>query len=247
MKVWAGIRPVLALSLGWVVNVVVWTLFVLFSVLTWRRFTDQVYPPMVRKWASCIMRILGVRIEAQGQEHIIERRPRIVVVNHQSSLDLIWPAIFFSPGSFAIGKKELAFVPFFNLMWWSAGCKFIDRRKAGKAARQIKEFASDIREKGKSLYIAPEGTRTLDGSILSFKRGAFYIALDAKVPIYPVVSDGGHLLLPKHSLFPRPGLIKVSYLPPIDTSDWTLENLSEKVEKVRQIMVEELDRMRGTS
>lgn len=238
---------ILGLITAWVVNILFWSLYIIFSIITWKKYTDTLQAPLARQWARAVLWALGVRVVSQGDEVLKGREARIVVVNHQSALDLMWPALHFPSGAFAIGKKEIAYIPFFNLMWWASNCKFIDRKKGERALRQLEAYAEEMVRKKLTLYIAPEGTRSKDGSILPFKKGAFHIALKSKAMLIPVVSYGGAEILPKNTLLSRPGVLRVCYLQPIDTSNWRPETLNAHIAEVRRLMVEKLSELQSAA
>jgi len=83
----------------------------------------------------------------------------------------------------------------------------------------------------------------VDGKIQKFKKGAFHIAIKGGVPICPVVVSGAHELLPKGKLIPRPGVLKLKFLPPVETVDWNLDDLDLHVEEVRMLMIVALEKL----
>ena len=114
----------------------------------------------------------------------------------------------------------------------AAGFILFDRSdpEAGRAA--CAQAADDIRN-GYSLAIAPEGTRSYTGKLEPFKKGAFHVAMQTQVPIVPIVIKNAAAFWPRGENFVRPGTVDVEVLPPVSTDDWTLENLGERVDKLR--------------
>ena len=97
-------------------------------------------------------------------------------------------------------------------------------------------------EKGYSFLIAPEGTRTHDGKLQAFKKGAFYLALQTKIPIIPVVvGKEAFTLFPRRQWVPQPGTISVTILPPISTDHWTENTIHEQIDSIRQIYSDQLN------
>lgn len=132
------------------------------------------------------------------------RQPVIFMSNHESQLDppvlvaaLPLPAVY-------IAKKELKYMPFVGWAAWVAGVIFIDRGDRERALRSIKDAAQQIRG-GKNVVIFPEGTRSLNGEMLHFKKGGFALAIDAGVPIVPMATVGGHQVLPPGRVRLQPG------------------------------------------
>jgi putative phosphoserine phosphatase/1-acylglycerol-3-phosphate O-acyltransferase len=94
---------------------------------------------------------------------------------------------------------------------------------------------------GRSLVIAPEGTRSTTGRLGPFKKGAFHIALQAGVPIVPVVFRNVLDALPKHAWVVRPATVEAVVLPPVDTSGWSAQSLDAEIEALRNRYLEVLE------
>lgn len=207
-------------------------------------------PPVANVWGWMILRVAGITVEVQGKERLRELVPRVMVINHLSTLDIFWTASIIPVHSMGVAKKEFLWFPFFNLALWGSGSVFLDRGNREKAVASLKKVAAEIKRKNATVFIAPEGTRSLTGETQEFKKGAFRLALEAEVPVYPVVASGPYELMPKPAWFPKPGKILIKCLAPVDTSDWSEENLSEKIQEVRQAMIvarKELDEVRHSA
>jgi 1-acyl-sn-glycerol-3-phosphate acyltransferase len=96
-----------------------------------------------------------------------------------------------------------------------------------------------------TVFIAPEGTRSKDGSLQPFKKGGFHLALESQAPVVPVVIDGGHALHPRSQFWSRAGRIRVRVLPPISTVGLTREDLPAFAESLHARYAAELAVMRG--
>ena len=143
----------------------------------------------------------GVRRELQGWEAMPEAlrtgvRPAVFIGNHTSLFDppLVISTLPCRP--VFVAKRELARVPFLGWVIWLAGFIFIDRGRHGAARRSLKRAADRIRA-GQSIVAFPEGTRSLDGRLLPFKKGPFFLAFEAGVPVVPMAIHGGPEILPK--------------------------------------------------
>ncbi len=192
-----------------------------------------VFMTLARLWSRLTLKTLGVRFVAHYDEGVDPHRPCVYVANHQSQLDI--PALVLAmPVDFRmVAKRELFYIPIFGWALWLAGFIFIDRRDRERAIRSLDKAARRI-QSGTSIVVFVEGTRSPDGRLLPFKKGAFVLALQAHVPIVPVSIRGGHALMPKGSLKARPGTIEVVFGAPIPTSAYTMETRDTLIEAVRQ-------------
>jgi putative phosphoserine phosphatase/1-acylglycerol-3-phosphate O-acyltransferase len=125
-------------------------------------------------------------------------------------------------------------------MGWLADVAYVDRTDA-TAARAALAPAVDSLLSGKSLVIAPEGTRSPTPKLLPFKKGAFHLAMQAGVPMVPIVMRNAGEVMPAHSILITPGTVQVAVLPPIPTARWTPNNLNRQVTRVRQMFLDTLD------
>ena len=169
---------------------------------------------LARGWAHTVLFVCGVKLHTAGLENVDFTRSYVYVSNHASMFDI--PAIIAGiPDQIRIVyKKELEIIPLFGwgLRWGSyIG---IDRRKGSDAVRSLEEAAEKIRN-GASVLLYAEGTRTLDGKLQPFKRGAFNLAVKAGVPVVPLIVNGSFHILRKRSVVIRPGRITLTLERPI--------------------------------
>ena len=108
----------------------------------------------------------------------------------------------------------------------------------------IFEAAADSRDRGYWLLVFAEGTRSSDGEMAPFKKGAFRIAIDNDLPILPVVLEGTHEVNPPGSMLIYPGRAQVSILEPVETDGLTRADVSELSNRIRASMIAEYDRLR---
>lgn len=235
-----ALRPIQFLCV-WIYIALYTSAYVVFTLLTFKRFSDSVLPFAAHYWAKGILFLIGVSLEVEGEQHMRGLLPRIVTFNHQSALDLLVLMYTLPPGSVAIAKKEFKYIPFINLAMWAMNYRFIDRSNRSRALKSLDGLPEFITTHSRSLLISPEGTRTPTGELQQFKKGAFRIALEGKIPIYPVVISGAFDLLPKQRVFPQPGIMKVRYLPPIDTTSWQKQDLDKHIANVRERFIEALN------
>src|SRR5580704_13194275 len=179
------------------------------------------------------VRIMGIRVRVEGAENI---PPSVCIfaANHVSNMDPLAfvPAI---PRRVALlAKKELFRVPILSKAMRLAKFVPVERENREAAAGSVEAALKYLKE-GLSFAVYPEGTRSRDGRLLRFKKGAFLMAIRAKVPVVPVSIAGVQDLMRKGQWSVRPGEVTIRFGPPVDSSEYTVEqrgNLLEKVERL---------------
>ena len=151
-------------------------------------------------WSRSFFWLMFIPVSVDGQEHIQPGQSYVFVANHQSMFD-VWLVYGWLPVIFKwLMKAELRKVPFVGIGCKAAGHIFIDRRNAKAAVESLHEVEKQL-VNGVSTVIFPEGTRSLNGEVGRFKRGAFQIALDLGLPVIPLSLDGCFEVLPKGKPF----------------------------------------------
>ncbi len=156
----------------------------------------------------------GLEFEIEGQEHLRSQRPAIYIFNHQSLLDAVVLAHLLRGDVVPFCKQEMASNPLLGPLLKHADTIFVSRQDQDQAA--VLQRALAVLASGRSLVIAPEGTRSTLGNIQPFKHGAFYLARKAKVPVVPIVLHNVKDALPKGGFLVRPATIRITVLPPED-------------------------------
>jgi putative phosphoserine phosphatase/1-acylglycerol-3-phosphate O-acyltransferase len=123
---------------------------------------------------------------------------------------------------------------------------FVDRADNAQARKAL-EPAVERLQSGTSIVIAPEGTRSPTPTPGKFKKGAFHLAMQAGVPIVPLVFRNTGELMSRNAMIIHPGLVQVAVLPPIDVSDWSRDDLDERIEGVRQLYIDTIAHWPGES
>ena len=215
------------------------------SILTLGRCAPWLSPILLRFWGRNILRIQGITLEVEGGEHLAGRSMRVATFNHTSTLDaMIVPALNPQGGVSAL-KREALYLPLVGLAVWSMGFLLIDRGRSQRAQRLLARAAARMARDRLTVFIAPEGTRSPDGDLHSFKRGAFHVAIASGAPVVPIVIDGAYTLLPRQRHVSRPGRIRIRILPPIPVTGLTKDGLSDFAEALRGTYARELADMRG--
>jgi 1-acyl-sn-glycerol-3-phosphate acyltransferase len=187
-----------------------------------------------------MMKVSGSPVEWVGREKISRERPAIYISNHTSSID-IFLGIWLAPvGTVGVAKKEIVNVPFFGQLYWLSGHLRVDRSNPEQAIESMRALADKVSKNKLSIYIWPEGTRSRDGRLLKFKKGAFHLALQTGLPVIPIVVQGAHKCWEPEKYRIRSSPVRVDVLDPIDTSDWTKENLEQHVTAVRELFIAKL-------
>lgn len=177
---------------------------------------------------------LGISYEVRGYEHF-NSLPGVIVSNHQNNFDLYVLGSICPYKTVTLGKKELVYIPFFGLMYWLIGNILIDRSNKRKAKRSMEKVTESISQKGISVWIMPEGTRSRGRGLLPFKTGAFRTAIDAQKPIFPVaVSDYSQINLAKKVS----ARIIAEVLPPLSTVGLGREDVNVLKDRTYQLMKE---------
>jgi len=193
-------------------------------------------------WAKILLFICDTKVKVIGEENLLRGKPQIFMANHQSDFDILI-ALAYIPVQFRwIAKKELFNIPFFGAAMRSAGYIEIDRHNQEKALQSFDEAALRIR-KGKSIMTFPEGARSRDGEIKTFKQGAFHLAIKSGVPIVPVSIVGSGQIMPKRSVKIKSGQIKLVIGEPIEVKSFDIEKRFELIKKVRDTIIKNYDNM----
>lgn len=180
------------------------------------------------------VRAVGVRVRVVGKERI-PTGACLFVANHTSSADA--PAVVGAiPRRIAVLLKESLF------QWPIVGQAFhlahfipVNRGERDSAIASV-EKATQALQSGQSFLIYPEGTRSLDGRLQEFKKGAAVMAIKAGVPIVPIACSGAHRVMQKRSLVIHPGEILVEFLDPIDASKFSYEDRHQLNQRVHDAL-----------
>lgn len=190
--------------------------------------------------AESAFAVLGVNVEVHGEEHLWAHRPCIFALNHQSKFDMFAMMYLVRRDFTGVAKAEARKVPGFGKFMEMAEVAFLDRSDSAKAIDALKP-AVDRLKKGLSLCIAPEGTRSWTPKVGKFKKGPFHLAMQAGVPIVPVIFRNTGEIMGRNDQTMRSGLLQVAVLPPVDVSNWKVEEMEARIAEVRQMYVDTLD------
>lgn len=191
-------------------------------------------------WSDLATSLAGIDLRVEGEENAWAQRPAVFIFNHQSALDPILMLKIVRRDMTGVGKMEIKNDPVMGPIFAAAGVVFIDRAGITDASAAREALAPAVRalKQGRSISIAPEGTRSTTAKLGAFKKGAFHLAMQADVPIVPIVFRNVLDAFPKNAQVVRPATIEAIVLPPIDTSEWTLDTLEDEIDTIRKSYLE---------
>lgn len=198
-----------------------------------------------RPWARIVLWASRVSVELKGGENLNSERqgPLVLVCNHQSLYDIL-ALLAAVPLDFKfVVKKELSKVPLWGYAMKKAGYIFVDRGESGKAGAMFREAVAKIKSGSAVLFFA-EGTRSADGRLGQFKRGAFVLASLARADVAPLAIEGASAVVAKNSLVIRPGHITVTVLPLV-SDEATKKNSRKLMAEVHRVMSDALEHGQG--
>ncbi|KAM7094063.1 1-acyl-sn-glycerol-3-phosphate acyltransferase beta isoform 2-T2 [Molossus nigricans] len=180
--------------------------------------------------------LYGLRFEVKDRHKLTVDHPCVIVSNHQSILDMMGLMEILPERCVQIAKRELLFTGPVGLIMYLGGVFFINRQRSSTAMTVMAEVGERMLQENLKVWIYPEGTRNNTGDLLPFKKGAFYLAVQAQVPIIPVVySSFTSFYDPRTKLFTS-GTIKVEVLDDIPTSGLTVDDIPQLMDTCHQAM-----------
>ncbi|MFK8049975.1 MAG: HAD-IB family hydrolase [Halioglobus sp.] len=191
-------------------------------------------------FADTASALIGLELNVKGEENIWAERPAVFVFNHQSKADVVICAKLLRRDLAGVGKKEIRDMPVIGRVMEMGGVVLIDRADAKGAIEAMRPLVDAMQKEGKSVVLAPEGTRTVSPRLAPFKKGAFHLAIQAGVPMVPIVIRNAGDVAPKGDFVYRAATVDVEVLPPIDTSNWSADTINEHVQDVRNMFLRTL-------
>ena len=186
-----------------------------------------------KSWARINSWFTPMMVSVHGREHIDPHQSYVIVCNHQSQYDIFvlygWLGIDFK----WIMKQELRNIPVIGVACDKLGHIYVDRSNREAALAAIETAKSRLID-GTSVLFFPEGTRSRDGRLKKFKRGAFHLALDLQLPLLPITINGTREILPSDTLDLFPGRATMTIHEPIPIEGCGREQIMALSEQVRQ-------------
>jgi 1-acyl-sn-glycerol-3-phosphate acyltransferase len=200
---------------------------------------NMIYAP-VRLFVRLGLRLVGVKVEVTGRDNLDPAQPYIFTPNHQSLIEVPMLVTYLGRNPAYLAKKEVFKYPIFGYGIGLMGVVPVDRSNSPSAVESAKAATERLR-KGKSYVVYPEGTRSPDGRLLPFKKGAFMMAIEAGVPVVPVTVSGATRIMPKAKIEVHPSTVRLTIHDPVPTTGYSRENVAELVEHVRKQVASALD------
>lgn len=239
------------------IRTIIWLLYAVFICITllpyelyWKlkggKEPGDRYPGpqrVVNFWVPSVYKLGGMRLHKKGEENIIEDRPALYVGNHQGDFDIFLIAQELGSLKSIVAKKESKKVPVIRTWMKYADCIFIDRGNPRQTLQSINQ-AQELLERGRSVVIFPEGTRSRGPEMNEFKAGAFRCALKAGVPIVPFAIDGTYKIFEQQNYL-KPADVQLSILPAVETKGMEKEKTRTISAEIQQMIQDELYSLRG--
>lgn len=232
------------------------TLFVLlagviltFSLSAWVRLSGLIRAPWAHDhcsrassfWGRAMVRLAGVRVTLEGATREKMDRPLVVVANHQSWFDVFVLGGLLPGRARFVAKEELRRIPLFGAAWETCGHIRVNRGDRAEAVRSLNEAGTRIRDERLNVILFPEGTRSPDGHLLPFKKGAFVLAIQTGVPVLPVGISGSRAVMAKGSFRIQPGEIRVRVGEPIPVEGLTTADRDQLLSRARSEILALMD------
>lgn len=190
-------------------------------------------------WLDTLFATNNVSLNIIGKENIWAARPAVFIFNHRNQFDALIAGRVVEKDMTAVGKDELRDHWLMGPIGRVLDVAFIDRSDS-KAAVEALKGIEDLARRGVSVLIAPEGTRVEGAELGAFKKGPFRIAMGTDLPIVPIVIRNAEDIGARDAPYMSPGEVDIAVLPPIEVKNWTLEELPERIESVRQLYLRAL-------
>jgi len=172
-----------------------------------------------KSWTDSLLKGGGVKVEVEGLENLAE--PAVLICNHMSWYDVFALMSHLPLDARFVGKKEIVKIPFFGPAWLASGHIPIDRSDRRAAIRSLARAGEILRSDGGVIIMFPEGTRSSDGELQPFKKGAFMLALQLGVPVIPAAVIGSRRIMKKGSPLVHPGTMTIRIGEPIPVDGLT--------------------------
>jgi 1-acyl-sn-glycerol-3-phosphate acyltransferase len=203
--------------------------------------SHNIYFMLSRLFGKGVLAIARVKLKISGLENIDKNKSYIFVSNHSSQFDIPSLQVAIPQQASIVYKKELTKIPLFGWQMRFGPYIMIDRQNVDSALKSIEMAKKLMSERGRSILLFAEGSRSKTGEVQPFKRGAFYLASRVGHPVVPVSISGANKILPKGKFKIKKGVIHIHFASPIETGNIsTRKEELELMEKVRNVVIENI-------
>jgi len=179
-------------------------------------------------------KILGIEVIKRNTQIMDENRPGLFISNHQHNIDVFLACEILPDRTVSLGKKSLRWIPLFGQFYWLSGNVLIDRKNKRRAHGTMDQVGEAIRERNTSIWMMPEGTRSHGRGVLPFKKGAFFTAINAQIPITPICISTYNTGLDFSKW--KAGKVIIEVLDPIPTKGLTKRDVGQLCETTYQLV-----------
>lgn len=183
-------------------------------------------------WGKTLSFIFNIKLVVNGK-HNLQNRNYVFASNHASLIDIPLLLIAVNRYTVFIAKSELSKIPIFKSILDMAGFIFVDRKNNDNAVKSMNNLMNDIKKIPRSVAIFPEGTRTSDGELLPFKKGAAIFAINTDIPIIPVAISGTYSWSKKKLFDISQSVISFEFGEPITTENYSFDDRDYLTEKIK--------------
>ena len=183
-------------------------------------------------WGKTLSFIFNIKLIVKGK-HNLQDRNYIFASNHASLIDIPLLLIAVNRYTVFIAKSELSKIPIFKSILDRAGFIFVDRKNNDSAVKSMNNLMEDIEKIPRSVAIFPEGTRTSDGNLLPFKKGAAIFAINTDIPVVPVAISGTYSWSKKKLFDISQSVISFEFGEPIITENYSFNDRDYLTEKIK--------------
>lgn len=235
-----ALKNILSFLYQWIVFVPIFLLMTIATALTVMIFApifgSKYWGYVPPKWWSRLTCWLSLcRIKSRGHENIDKHQSYVFIANHQSSFDIFLVYGFLNQNIKWVQKQSLRKIPLVGYASAMAGHVFVDNSTPATRKNTI-DKAKEQLVGGASMMMFPEGARTHTGEMSRFKRGAYHIAYDMKLPIVPLTLNGPFDVLKRGSLRINPSKMELVIHKPISTDNISESEIPELIERTREII-----------
>ena len=193
------------------------------------------------KYLGKFSKLLGLDVEIRVSDSVKKLGPAVYIANHQNNWDLFTVSGAVQPYTVSVGKKSLKWIPFFGQMYWLTGNILIDRKNTSKALNTITLTAKKIKDRKISIWLFPEGTRSVGRGLLPFKTGAFRTAIKADVAIVPVCASNTHKVIKLNRW--NNGKMIIEFLDPIFIRESSKDSIRKIANNTHDLMEKKIEHL----